>query len=63
MYTYFKVCHMYRDTHKLMSTEHVKDYIPYSWLSTAEVKAEYYNALANHLVADALLDQPGTLLV
>ncbi|KAL4234355.1 Rhophilin-2 [Mactra antiquata] len=55
------VCHMYRDTHKLMSIEAVKDYIPYSWLSTAEVKAEYYNALANHLVADALLDQPDSI--
>lgn len=55
------VSHMYRDTQQLMSMEHVKDYIPYSWLSMAQVKAEYYNAIANHLIADALLDQPDSI--
>ena len=52
---------MYRDTQQLMGTEPVKDYIPFSWLCMAQVKTEYYNALANHHIADALLDQPGTL--
>ncbi|XP_045191422.1 rhophilin-2-B-like [Mercenaria mercenaria] len=55
------VSQMYRDTQQLMSTEQVKDYIPYSWLSMAQVKAEYYNALANHLISDALLDQPDSI--
>ena len=55
-----QVSQLYRDTQQLMSTEQVKDYIPYSWLSMAQVKAEYYNALANHLISDALLDQPGS---
>ncbi|KAH3770301.1 hypothetical protein DPMN_171585, partial [Dreissena polymorpha] len=55
------VSHMYRDTQQLMHTEHVKDYIPYSWLSMAQVKAEYYAALAHHHVANALLDQPDSI--
>ena len=59
----FKVSHLYHDTQQLMATEHVKDYIPYSWLSMAQVKSEYYNALANHHVSEALLDQPGERFV
>ena len=50
---------MYRDTHSLMNTDPVKDYIPFSWLSMAQVKMEYYSALAHHYMAEALLDQPG----
>lgn len=57
-----QVSHMYRDTQKLMNANQVKDYIPYSWLSITQVKAEFYNALANHHIADALLDQPGTII-
>lgn len=55
------VSHMYRDTHGLMNTDPVKDYIPFSWLSMAQVKAEYYNALAHHFIAEALLDQPDSI--
>lgn len=55
------VSRMYQDTQQLMSTEHVKDYIPFSWLSMAQVKSEYYNALAHHYIADALLDQPDSI--
>ncbi|KAK3597535.1 hypothetical protein CHS0354_018134 [Potamilus streckersoni] len=47
----------YNDTHQLMSAEAVKDYIPFSWLSMAQVKSEYYNALAHYYLALALIDQ------
>ncbi|XP_052817102.1 rhophilin-2-like [Mya arenaria] len=55
------VSHMYGDTGSLMSGEHVKDYIPYSWLSMAQVKREYYRALAYQHIADALLDEPDSI--
>ena len=54
---------MYRDTHSLMNTDPVKDYIPFSWLSMAQVKMEYYSALAHHYIAEALLDQPGKEMI
>ncbi|KAJ8303299.1 hypothetical protein KUTeg_019695 [Tegillarca granosa] len=51
------VSQMYDDTHLLMSTEPVKDYIPYSWISMALVKSQYYKALAHDYMAFGILDQ------
>ena len=59
---FLQVSHMYGDCGRLMAGDHVKDYIPFSWLSMAQVKKEYYAALAHKHVADALLDQPGRFL-
>ncbi|KAJ8307764.1 hypothetical protein KUTeg_014685 [Tegillarca granosa] len=53
------VSQMYDDTHLLMSTEPVKDYIPYSWISMALVKSQYYKALAHDYMAFGILDQKG----
>jgi len=50
---------MYEDAQELMSSEPVKDYIPYSWISMAGVKAQYYEAIAHDHMATAILDQNG----
>ena len=39
----------------------VKDYVPFSWVSLAQVKQEHYRALANFYIAVGLLDQEGDL--
>lgn len=46
----------YEETALLMSSDPVKDYIPYSWISMAQVKHEYFKALAHHNMACAILD-------
>lgn len=42
-----------------MTAEPVKDYIPYSWVSMATVKAQYYMALAHTHMATAIIDFAG----
>lgn len=50
---------MYDDTKLLMTAEPVKDYIPYSWVSMATVKAQYYMALAHTHMATAIIEFAG----
>ena len=52
---------MYTESHKIM-TERVKDYVPPSWVSMAQVKSHYFSALAHHYTVVAVLDQPGMRL-
>lgn len=54
-----QVSQMYDDTKLLMTAEPVKDYIPYSWVSMATVKAQYYMALAHTHMATAIIDLAG----
>ncbi len=49
---------MYCESYRLM-TENVKDYVPPSWVSMAEVKSHYFSALAHFYAVTAVLDQPG----
>ena len=46
----------YEETVLLMSSEPVKDYIPYSWISMTQVKHEYFKALSHHNMACAILN-------
>ena len=39
----------------------MKDYVPFSWVSLAQVKQEHYRALANFYIAVGLLDHKGDL--
>ena len=39
----------------------MKDYVPFSWVSLAQVKQEHYRALANFYIAVGLLDHEGDL--
>lgn len=50
---------MYEDTKLLMTAKPVKEYIPYSWVSMAMVKSEYYMALAHTHMAMAIIDSTG----
>ncbi|KAK3085289.1 hypothetical protein FSP39_001133 [Pinctada imbricata] len=50
------VSQMYEDTQMLMSSDPVKDYIPYSWVSMALVKSQYYMAIAHDVMATAMID-------
>ena len=54
---------MYDDTQMLMSSEPVKDYIPYSWISMALVKSQYYMALAHGSMARAMIDSEGNIII
>ncbi|ESO82789.1 hypothetical protein LOTGIDRAFT_155816 [Lottia gigantea] len=51
------VSEKYRDTHRLMISEPVKSYIPFSWISMAQTKHYYYKGLAHYYIASGLLDQ------
>ena len=56
---FLQVSVYYEETALLMSSDPVKDYIPYSWISMAQVKHEYFKALAHHNMACAILDPNG----
>ncbi|XP_077982094.1 rhophilin-2-like [Glandiceps talaboti] len=45
----------YRDVHRAMNLESVKDYVPYSWISLALVKSEHFKALSHYYVTKGLL--------
>ena len=47
---------MYEKVFDAISNPPVKDYVPFSWVSLAQVKREHYKALANYYVAVGLLD-------
>lgn len=51
------VSEKYRDTHRKMSAEVVKSYLPFSWVSMAQTKHYFYKGLAHFYVAMALLEQ------
>lgn len=55
----FQVAGYYEDTVLLMSSDPVKDYIPYSWISMTQVKHEYFKALSHHNMACAILNPKG----
>lgn len=50
------VSDVYEKVFDAISHPPVKDYVPFSWVSLAQVKREHYKALANFYVALGLLD-------
>lgn len=56
---FLQVSQMYDETHKIMYTSPVKDYLPYSWVSMVMVKSQYYLALSHFYIATGLLEQKG----
>ncbi|KAK6186398.1 hypothetical protein SNE40_008440 [Patella caerulea] len=51
------VSEKYRETHRLMISELVKSYIPFSWISMAQTKHYFHKGLAHYFIATGLLDQ------
>lgn len=51
------VSEKYRETHRKMSSEVVKSYLPFPWISMAQTKHYFYKGLAHYYVAMALLEQ------
>ncbi|XP_046377278.1 rhophilin-2-B-like isoform X2 [Haliotis rufescens] len=51
------VSERFRVTHRLMSAEPVKSYLPFTWTAMAQTKHYYYKGLAHSIVATALMDQ------
>lgn len=56
-----QVSDVYEKVFEAISHPPVKDYVPFSWVSLAQVKQEHYRALANFYIAVGLLDQEGDL--
>ncbi|CAG5118373.1 unnamed protein product, partial [Candidula unifasciata] len=46
----------YGETHKMMSEEPIKSYLPFTWLTMIEAKHHFFKALAHYYVTLALLD-------
>jgi len=55
------VSDVYEKVFEAISHPPVKDYVPFSWVSLAQVKREHYKALANFYVAKGLLDHEGDI--
>lgn len=55
------VSDVYEKVFEAISHPPVKDYVPFSWVSLAQVKQEHYRALANFYIAVGLLDHEGDL--
>lgn len=55
------VSEKYRDTHRKMSAEVVKSYLPFPWVSMAQTKHYFYKGLAHFYVAMALLEQKDSM--
>jgi len=55
------VSDVYEKVFDAISNPPVKDYVPFSWVSLAQVKREHYKALANYYVAVGLLDHENEL--
>ncbi|XP_056460441.1 rhophilin-1 [Gadus chalcogrammus] len=51
-----QVSEVYSLALQTMSQPLVKDYVPFSWLSTVQVKAEHFSALSHYYAAAALCD-------
>ncbi|PVD20306.1 hypothetical protein C0Q70_18460 [Pomacea canaliculata] len=51
------VSEKYRDTHRKMSSEVVKSYLPFPWITMAQTKHYFYKGCAHFYVAMALLEQ------
>ncbi|KAK7114719.1 rhophilin-1-like [Littorina saxatilis] len=51
------VSEKYRDTHRKMTAEVVKSYLPFPWVSMAQTKHYFYKGLAHYYVAMALMEQ------
>ena len=58
-YLHLPSLQVYHKLHGIISTEPVKDYVPYSWISLSQVKREHYKALAHFYVALGLLEHHG----
>ncbi|XP_013410860.1 rhophilin-2-A-like isoform X2 [Lingula anatina] len=52
-----QVSKLYNETHKMMSSTQLKDYVPFSWISMVLVKSQHYRALSHYYTAVGLLDQ------
>jgi hypothetical protein len=55
------VSEVYEKVFDAISQQPVKDYVPFSWVSLAQVKREHYKALANFYTALGLLEHEGDL--
>ena len=55
------VSDVYEKVYEAISQAPVKDYVPFSWVSLAQVKKEHYRALANFYLALGLLEHEGDL--
>ena len=53
------VSEVYNKLHGIISTDPVKDYVPYSWISLSQVKREHYKALAHYYISVGLLEHKG----
>ncbi|KAJ6661506.1 hypothetical protein lerEdw1_014415 [Lerista edwardsae] len=51
---------VYSLVHQSMSQPHVKDYVPFSWVTMVHVKAEHFRALSHYYAAMALCDCPAS---
>uniref|UniRef100_T1ISB1 Rhophilin n=1 Tax=Strigamia maritima TaxID=126957 RepID=T1ISB1_STRMM len=56
-----QVADVYDAVHKCISSNPVKDYVPYSWISLVLVKVQHYKALSHYYLAIGLLDYVGEL--
>ena len=57
-----QVSEKYCETHRKMTSEVVKSYLPFPWISMAQTKQYFYKGLAHYYVAMALLEQKGEIL-
>merc|ERR1711972_429128 len=57
------VSDVYEKVFDAISHPPVKDYVPFSWVSLAQVKREHYKALSHFYTAPGLLDHEGDYLV
>ncbi|NXF13364.1 RHPN1 protein, partial [Smithornis capensis] len=53
-----KVEDVYSLVHQTMTQPHVKDYVPFSWITMVHVKSEHFKALSHYFAAIALCDCP-----
>lgn len=52
---------VYLMVHQTMTQPLMKDYVPFSWASMVQVKAEHFRALSHYYAAVALCDHTGEM--
>lgn len=55
---HWQVAAEYQLVHRAMVQPPVRDYIPFTWTTLVNVKAEYFRSLAHYHAATALCDDP-----
>ncbi|NXH10047.1 RHPN1 protein, partial [Bucco capensis] len=53
-----RVEEVYSLVHQTMTEGHMKDYVPFSWITMVHVKSEHFKALSHYFAAVALCDCP-----